>query len=179
MDEEKITLDKKTFKTLASETRVNILKSLDRRRKTLSELSKELKLSVSTVKEHMDSLIDAELVKLKDDGHKWKYYELTRKGYRILHPGETKIWILLSVSALGVIYTFYDMFRKFNLGYFQTVRTYEMASRGVEAATESGSLTAQVPLIHVTLLIVFSIVFLFSLIMLVRKGENYKVINHS
>jgi len=39
-DEEKITLDRQTFKILASDTRVDILKSLKVRRKTLSELSK-------------------------------------------------------------------------------------------------------------------------------------------
>ena len=109
MVDEKITLDRKTFKILASETRVSILKSLDARRKMLTELSKELKMSPSTVKEHMDSLRKAELVVLKDDGHKWKYYELTRHGKNILHPGDMKVWVILSLSGLAFLVTAYDM----------------------------------------------------------------------
>jgi DNA-binding transcriptional ArsR family regulator len=110
MPEEKITLDKKVFRSLASDTRISILKSLDVRRKMLTELAKELDMSPSTVKEHMESLRKAELVVLKDDGHKWKYYELTRDGKNILHPGDTKIWVILSLSAMAFIVTAYDMF---------------------------------------------------------------------
>jgi DNA-binding transcriptional ArsR family regulator len=84
MAEEKITLDREAFRSLASGTRISILKSLDQRRKMLTELAKELDMSPSTVKEHMDSLRKAGLVILKDDGHKWKYYELTRNGKNIL-----------------------------------------------------------------------------------------------
>ena len=107
--EDKITLDRESFRSLASETRVTILKSLDRRRKMLTELAKELKMSPSTVKEHMENLCAAGLTVQIDDGHKWKYYELTRKGKNILHPEDTKIRILLSISAFGMIGIFYDM----------------------------------------------------------------------
>lgn len=108
MDDDKITLDKKTFKTLASDTRVGILKSLNRRRKMLTELSKEFGMSPSTIKEHLDNLSGAGLVVMKDDGHKWKYYELTRKGKDVLNPGETKIWIVLALSAIAILITSYD-----------------------------------------------------------------------
>ena len=100
-EDEKITLDKKAFKTLASDTRIGILKSLGVRRKMLSELAKEHKMSVSTVSEHLGKLVDAELIRQVDDGHKWKYYELTRKGKAVLNPEEKKIWILLSLSLLA------------------------------------------------------------------------------
>ena len=40
-----ITLDKKVFGVLASETRINILKKLNSRRMTVSELSKILVMS--------------------------------------------------------------------------------------------------------------------------------------
>lgn len=82
--EDKITLDKESFKSLASGTRISILKSLDVRRKTLTELSKQLSMSPSTVKEHMENLCNADLTVQVDDGHKWKYYELTNKGKK--HP---------------------------------------------------------------------------------------------
>ncbi|MCX6815031.1 MAG: winged helix-turn-helix domain-containing protein [Candidatus Aenigmarchaeota archaeon] len=109
MPEEKITLDRKTFRSLASDTRISILKSLDVRRKMLTELAKEMGMSPSTVKEHMESLRKAGLVQLKDDGHKWKYYELTRDGKNILHPGDTKIWVILSLSGMALLVTAYDM----------------------------------------------------------------------
>ncbi len=108
MEDDKITLDRKTFKTLSSDTRVGILKSLSRRRKMLTELSKEFGMSPSTIKEHLDNLSRAELVVMKDDGHKWKYYDLTRKGKDVLNPGETKIWIVLALSAFAIILTSYD-----------------------------------------------------------------------
>ncbi len=110
--EDKVTLDMESFKILASETRVAIMKSLGRRRKTLTELSKELSMSPSTVKEHMDSLCRGGLTVLIDDGHKWKYYELTRKGKDILNPGATRIMIILSVSVIGFFSVLYDMLRR-------------------------------------------------------------------
>lgn len=111
MEEEKITLDRETFKTLASDTRINILKSLDQRRKTLSELSKEFGMSVSTVSEHLSNLAGAELVVQRDEGHKWKYYELTRKGRGVLYPENRKIWVVLAVSVIGIFVLGLDALR--------------------------------------------------------------------
>ncbi len=101
-DGEKIVLDRSAFKALASDTRVSILKELDIRRKTLSELSSQLNLSVATIKEHLLQLVDAKLIKQKDEGRKWKYYDLTEKGRCVLYPERKKIWVLLA-SLLFVI----------------------------------------------------------------------------
>ena len=46
-------IDRKTLKALGAETRMDILKSLSNRRKTPSELSRELKLSPPTILEHL------------------------------------------------------------------------------------------------------------------------------
>lgn len=105
--DDRIRLDKEVFRALSSETRINILKSLDQRRKTLNELSGQLGLSPSTVKEHLQLLVETGLIELKDDGHKWKYYELSRLGKRILKPGERNVWMILSIAVaafLGVLY---------------------------------------------------------------------------
>ena len=114
--EERITLDKKAFKALSSDSRVRILKSLGRRRKMLSELSTEFGMSPSTMKEHMDSLLDAGLVDKKDDGHKWKYYELTRAGKNVVFPGETRIWVVIGISALAMVFTGYGLIGGFSEG---------------------------------------------------------------
>jgi len=112
MIEEKITLDRETFRVLASDTRVRILKYLNMRRMTLSELSKRLKMSVSTVKEHLDSLCSAGLIEQKDEGHKWKYYELTRKGRGIVNPVEKKVFIILGLSVVAFLASSYGFFSK-------------------------------------------------------------------
>ncbi len=102
MEEEKVVLDRKSFEALAVDTRIKILKSLKERRKTLSEIAGEQKMSVSGIKEHLETLEKVELIKKIDDGHKWKYYELTRKGSDIVAPKELRVWILLSMSVIAL-----------------------------------------------------------------------------
>ncbi|HSB46434.1 MAG TPA: winged helix-turn-helix domain-containing protein [Candidatus Bilamarchaeum sp.] len=103
MDDEKIVLDRKSFEALAVDSRVKILKSLKQRRKTLSELAKEQGMSVSGVKEHLETLEKVGLIEKMDDGHKWKYYELTKKGQDIVAPKELRVWILLSISTIALV----------------------------------------------------------------------------
>lgn len=104
-----IILDKKTFEALAIDTRVDILKSLKKRNKTASELSKELKLAVSTVSEHLDKMKKANLIKRKEDHRKWVYYQLTEKGKSIVSPTDkTSVFIMaLSISLLMIVLGFY------------------------------------------------------------------------
>jgi DNA-binding transcriptional ArsR family regulator len=108
--EEKIVLDRKSFEALAVDTRVKILKSLKQRRKTLSEIANEQKMSVSGIKEHLETLENVGLIEKIDDGHKWKYYELTRKGQDIVTPRELRVWVLLSISSLLLIASLSAMF---------------------------------------------------------------------
>ena len=96
----KITLDAETFKALASSTRLTVLRALDQRRKTLTELARDLSLNKATVHEHLQLLTAADLVRKRDDeGRKWIYYELTWRGEKILHPQETTTFnVLLGIS---------------------------------------------------------------------------------
>lgn len=100
---DEITLDKEVFKALAGDTRVSVLKSLLERRKTQSELAKELNLAAPTIKDHLEILQKAQLVREVDDGHKWKYIELTVKGKSILQPTDKRIMVLLGTSLFGVV----------------------------------------------------------------------------
>jgi DNA-binding transcriptional ArsR family regulator len=79
-------IDRQTLKALAADTRLDILKSLGKRRKTPSELSKELNLATSTVVEHLDKLEEAGLIRREETGHKWIYYNLTEKGSSLVKP---------------------------------------------------------------------------------------------
>lgn len=101
--EERIVLDRKSFEALAVDSRVRILKSLKERRKTLSEIAREHGMSVSGTKEHLSNLEKVGLIEKIDDGHKWKYYELTGKGKEIVGPKEVRVWILLSSSIFALI----------------------------------------------------------------------------
>jgi DNA-binding transcriptional ArsR family regulator len=100
----RIVLDDKSFRALSAGSRVGILKSLNERRRTLSELSQKLSLGNSTIKEHCDILVDAELIQQIDEGRKWKYYELTQKGKSIIQPSimdEVKVLIVLSIGVIA------------------------------------------------------------------------------
>lgn len=100
--EEQIALDLNSFKALASETRVQILKKLDKRRATASELSKSLRVSVQGVSQHLNKMESAGLIERTENGRKWVYFELTDKGRRLLHPESQKgLWVVLGLSLLA------------------------------------------------------------------------------
>jgi DNA-binding transcriptional ArsR family regulator len=177
--EEKITLDKEVFKTLASGTRIDIIKSLDRRRKTLSELSKQFGMSVSTVKEHLDNLVSVGLIEQKDEGHKWKYYELTKKGKDILHPEDKKIWILLGVSVLAMIVIGFDMVKNSMLA-MGSFANLQAAAPKMEEAVDMGTRAAAAPLpelpyLHIAGFIVFGVLLLLSLAYVIHARRNIRV----
>lgn len=123
IDESKgtLTLDRKAFKVLASETRISILKSLDEKQKTVTDLARELNMNKATMYEHLEQLVSAGLVKRcegdmrkkvgkshplevdrKFGQRKWIYYKLTWKGKNILHPERVRIMVLLTTFALCI-----------------------------------------------------------------------------
>jgi DNA-binding transcriptional ArsR family regulator len=155
--EDRIVLDRKAFEALAAESRVKILKSLKQRRKTLSELSKELGMSVSGTKEHLQNLENAELIIKMDDGHKWKYYELTKKGKEVVGPKEIRVWILLSISSIAFIISIFSLL-SLGVAEVQTAPQFAMdevsggdaileadsyASKGVEESAVAATLPAE------------------------------------
>lgn len=105
-------MDKKTMKVLASDKKREILKILSGDQFTLSDISKKLGLSVSTAKEHLDDLCDAGLIEQKDEGRKWKYYVLTKRGKSLLSPFEKKILLMLGITAISVLGSSWMMLSK-------------------------------------------------------------------
>ena len=104
----KVTLDMNTFKALASDTRLDILRTLDGKKMGLKDISQATKLNKATLHEHLTKLNEAGLVKRKErEGHKWVYYKLTWKGECLLHPDNTRIVVLFSATfvalAAGII----------------------------------------------------------------------------
>ena len=99
----KVTLDMVAFKALASDTRLDILKTLDGKKMALKDISKATKLNKATLHEHLSKLNDAGLVKKNErEGHKWVYYKLTWKGECLLHPENTHIVVMFSLAFFAL-----------------------------------------------------------------------------
>ena len=97
-----ITLDRDDITALDSDVRIAILKTLDSRSMTVSELADELGLARSTVHEHPAVLADADLV-THANARKWRDYGLTKRARRILHPGKDhRIIFLLGTSLVAM-----------------------------------------------------------------------------
>lgn len=101
---DRITLDRAVFKALASDTRLDILKALDERQKTVTELARELDLNKATVFEHLEKLAEVGLIQKLEDERKWVYWQLTWTGRRLLHPETITLALVLS-TALGSLLT--------------------------------------------------------------------------
>jgi DNA-binding transcriptional ArsR family regulator len=97
-----VLLDYESFRALASHVRIEILKKLDESRSTVSDLSRKLTMSKSTVHKHLERLVEVGLVSKIDDDRKWVYYEITPKGARILHPENVQVSVILSTIVLLV-----------------------------------------------------------------------------
>jgi len=91
------------FKALSSEVRVHIIKLLASRNHNLTELSSRLKLSMPSVKQHIDVLLATDLIVQADAGHKWKYYSLSRKGKKLVEPYSSQVMIVLASFIVGVL----------------------------------------------------------------------------
>lgn len=101
-DEEEFALDPATIKILASDTRLALLRLLRERRMTLTEMAAATSLHKATVLEHLERLHEAGLVKRHDDPERiWVYYELTRRGSRIVNPGRTRFYLLVGAGVLA------------------------------------------------------------------------------
>ncbi len=99
-----ISFNIKTFKALSSQKRIKILKSLNDRQMTLSELSKHLNLPKSTLHENLSILIDAGLVKRVEWGDKFVYYKLSNKGCKLLnYKRYLKVTISFTFSVIFLI----------------------------------------------------------------------------
>ncbi|MEM3422637.1 MAG: winged helix-turn-helix domain-containing protein [Candidatus Bilamarchaeaceae archaeon] len=112
MAEEKVSdaivMDKKTFKSLTSETRLKILKLLKERNHTITEIAEKLGISKSSAKEHIEILVDGRLVEPVPSSNIWKYYKLTKDGLKLV-GGETpqSVVILLATAVIGFLMMIY------------------------------------------------------------------------
>ncbi|MFH1587846.1 MAG: Ig-like domain-containing protein [Candidatus Diapherotrites archaeon] len=99
MEQEQLTISSDEFKALSSEARTEILKSLYERRHTLTELAAKRNISLASMKRHLELLEESQLIHQIDEGRKWKYYELTEKGKKLLNTQKIPIQVVLILSA--------------------------------------------------------------------------------
>lgn len=141
----KVTLDMSTFKALASDTRLDILRTLDGKKMSLNDICRETKLNKATLHEHLQKLNQAGLIKRKErEGHKWVYYKLTWKGEGLLHPENTKIVVMFSVSFITLslaIMLLVSFAQPITVGmartYGDTTLIYEADNEGASMFSES------------------------------------------
>src|SRR5256885_243918 len=95
----KITLDQESFKALASDVRVGILKRLDVRRETGTGLSNLMTLSQPTLLQPPQKLQAAGLRKHVLESREWVFFELSGKGRKILHPERVAITLALGIAV--------------------------------------------------------------------------------
>ncbi len=78
------------YKTLSSDTRIDILKILEDGEggRTPSFLSERLGKSKATISEHLEKLVEAKLVEKEEaEGRKWVFYKLTPRGKSVIRKG--------------------------------------------------------------------------------------------
>lgn len=114
----KITLNIEDFKTLASETRLDILRAIDQKNINLKDISHVTKLHETTIHEHLTKLVKSGFVKKNErTGHKWVYYNLSWKGSSLLHPDNTKVVVMFTttfVILIGGIFGMLNVLRIFD-----------------------------------------------------------------
>lgn len=116
-------LQKEDLKILGTESRVKILKHLGKRKMTVSELSRQIGLSKSTVYEHLATLADAGFIeKSYNNRNIWVYYHLTDKGKKALRS-RTKFFLML-LSAIVVLLLGLTRLWQYASKYLNTHDTY-------------------------------------------------------
>lgn len=96
--EMRVELDKKSLFALASDTRLDILKSLQPMRRTVTQLAESLNIDKAAVHRHLKKLEEGGLVKRYEE-HGFVYYGLSWKARDLMSPGEnTRVIVMISSS---------------------------------------------------------------------------------
>ena len=103
----RVELDKKSIFALASDTRMEILKTLQPMRRTVTQLSDALSIDKGAVHRHLKKMEEGGLVKRYED-HGFVYYGLTWKARDLVTPNEnTRIVVVLSafwIVSLALVF---------------------------------------------------------------------------
>jgi hypothetical protein len=71
---------------------------------SLKDITQATKLHKMTLYEHLNKLVTAGFIKrIEREGHKWVYYKLTWKGSSLLHPENTRIVVMFSITFISLV----------------------------------------------------------------------------
>lgn len=150
----KIVLDQESFKALASDTRIEILKKLDNTQLTVTDLANAMLVNKSAVHKHLTRLVEAGLVKKKEGDRKWVYYTLSLKGAQLLHPERVQIALMLAATAVAITFGLYQIM-SYAAGYGAAVTYQSDVPAG--SARSTGELSVVDVLLHNSDLLVIGV----------------------
>ena len=165
----KVELDKSTFKALASETRIKIIKTLNSKSMRVTDLSKEIDLSKPTIHEHLKKLEESGLVEKQKQGEKWIYYSLTDKSKSLLKPKiSTKVKILLATSIISLIGGITQLYNYYS---FNKSPSGELTTETVETITQQS--TSQPEILWQSILLIGVAITLITISIWYHKSQNF------
>jgi len=156
-------LDRDSLKALSADTRQEIVKLLEKRPYTASELSRKLNKHVTTVSEHLLLLEKSGLIRRKDSGNKWIYYMLTNKGEKIFKPAYYSWVVILSISVLALVFGVQQLFSAGTVGESYKAPTMEQARDVALRSPDTGMVLGMI------LIIIAIIGFVYLIIKKLRK----------
>jgi len=156
-------LDRDSLKALSADTRQEIVKLLEKRPYTASELSRKLNKHVTTVSEHLLLLEKSGLIRRKDSGNKWIYYMLTNKGEKIFKPAYYSWVVILSISVLALVFGVQQLFSAGTVRESYRAPTMEQAGDVALQSPDTGMVLGMI------LIIIAIIGFVYLIIKKLRK----------
>jgi len=158
-------INKQTLKALSSDSRLAIMKSLTERRKMSAELQRQLNLSGSTIVGHLGILEQSGLVKRIETGHKWIYYDLTKKGLDLVKPSFPVQFVLM--LTLGVVLVF-GGFVKYSINTFAPLQMEAAPKLAVGGESAIESVSATVDWVMIAAMVIGIILLLIGLVGLMK-----------
>lgn len=146
-----ININNTDFKALSANTRVKILKLLSQKKYTQSDLAEILKLSIPSIKEHLDLLVKTGFIEKLEEGRKWKYYSATDKTKSLFHSELYKFVITLGIFIIIAGITFVNSFTQTS-GYIAE-KSLDIASEAAIISQESNLNMNLLPLTALVFLI--------------------------
>ena len=162
--EKQVTLSSNEFKALASETRADIIKLLKQRNHTLSEISKKLDMAAPTIKQHLSVLQGAEIIEVLEEGRKWKYYTLTRKGRSIFsEETPTNILIVLGATVVALAASLYWFLPLLERQAMFMAPEFDSIAKAPPVAEAGGNIVQAMPTLTVEPVLLLSVIVALSL----------------
>jgi len=99
----RVVLTPRVFAALASPERIRVLRALEERNMTGTEVASRLALSKSTAFKELSRLEEAQLIARVEGNRKWVYYRLTEMARRILHPEDVIMTFASEAEAAAAL----------------------------------------------------------------------------